>query len=285
MSQNPQFKHYFEGSVLQEVINYSEEENNTWKYLYATQMDNLQDLAHNKVLECLNELSLPKDRIPQLGEVSEKLYKKSGWQIIKVEDLIRGDQFFQLLVNRMFPSTVYIRGNEELSLSKDPDVFHEIFGHCSILLDTVYAGLFEKFALLGLQVDETQRAFIQRLFWFTFETGLINSQAGVKIYGGSLLSSIKESRYAIKDSKAIKRPFSTIDVFRTPYRADLLQSVYYVIPDFSTLYSVISDVDKIKKDMDIAYELGEFFPPFPIEKQYNKYTSYNICKFVHAVAF
>ena len=99
------------------------------------------------MLECLEEMSLPKNHIPQLEEVSEKLYKKTGWQVSRVVDLIDGEMFFQLLSNRRFPSTIYIRSNDEASLSRDPDIFHELFGHCPILLDDAYAsplGVFSK---------------------------------------------------------------------------------------------------------------------------------------------
>tara|TARA_B100000614_G_C14472535_1_gene463122 strand:- start:531 stop:1094 length:564 start_codon:yes stop_codon:yes gene_type:complete len=180
----------------------------------------------------------------------------------------------------MFPSTIYIRSNDEASLSRDPDIFHELFGHCPILLDEVQANLFQRFGYLGLRLDQVQQAFLQRLFWFTFETGLIQTKYGLKIYGGSLLSSIKESRYAVEDVTPLKRRFNMIDIFRSSYRADILQLIYYIITDFSQLHTMLNDIETIKKNIDIAYELGEFSPLFPIEKQHVKYMSYNICQFV-----
>lgn len=286
--QNPIYKSPSNDNIKSQNVKYSAEENNTWFSLYNEQILNLCDLAWDRVLECINELSLPKNHIPQLGEVSEKLYKKTGWQVVQVEDLIDGDAFFQLLSNRIFPSTIYIRGNTETSLaedadishSKDPDIFHELFGHCPLLLDAQYANLFEKFGQIGLQLDKVQRMFFQRLFWFTFETGLVNTPAGLKIYGGSLLSSIKESRYAVENPLPLKEDFNMIDIFRTSYRADLIQSIYYIALDLSQFLTMLNDVDLIKKNIEIAYELGEFFPLFPIEEKYSKYTSYNICKFI-----
>jgi phenylalanine-4-hydroxylase len=266
--------------MTQGKVNYSDDNHRTWEYLYKTQIINLQDLAYHRMLKCLEEFSLPKNYIPQLDEVSQKLYKKTGWQVSKVDDLIDGEIFFQLLSDRMFPSTIYIRSNDEASLSRDPDIFHELFGHCPILLDEMHANLFQKFGSLGLRLDQVQRAFLQRLFWFTFETGLIHTKHGLKIYGGSLLSSIKESRYAVEDSAPLKQEFNMIDMFRTSYRADLLQSIYYVITDFSQLHSMLDDIELIKKNIEIAYELGEFPPSFPIEKPYIKYMSYNICQHV-----
>lgn len=279
--QNPSFKNFNQKDIFKNTVEYSQRDHNTWEQLYTTQIVNLQDLAHPNMLKCLEELSLPKSNVPQLEEISKKLYKKTRWQISRVEDLIKSDTFFELLANRMFPSTVYIRSNEELSLSRDPDVFHELFGHCPILLDIMHANIFEKIGVLGLQLDETQRQFLQRLFWFTFETGLVNTNHGLKIYGGSLLSSIKESRFSIKDTKVIRKNFDVIQIFRTPYRADLLQAVYYIIPNFSQLYTMFDDIDLIKEKMDVAYELGEFAAYFPVEEQHAKYINYNICKFIN----
>lgn len=279
--QNPQYKSHASENSSQELIKYSDKDHKMWEYLYNTQIYNLQDIAYSKMLEYLNELSLPKDHIPQLYEISKVLYKKTGWQVCRVEELIDGNVFFQMLANKEFPSTIYIRDDEEALLSRDPDIFHEIFGHCPILLDKKYASLFEKIGVLGLQFDETQRGFLQRLFWFTFETGLFNSAHGLKVYGGSLLSSIKESRYAVKNVEPIKKAFDMVNIFRTPYRADLLQPIYYVISNFSELYSMLDNINKIKKDMELAYNLGEFSPLFPVEPEYTKYINYNICKFVH----
>lgn len=278
MIQNPNFKNFNSEVLNQDIVKYTEKDHATWKHLYTTQLDNLQDLAHPKILKCLAELSLPENNVPQLEEVSDKLYKQTGWQVARVEDLIDSHKFFNLLANRTFPSTVYIRSNEELTLSRDPDIFHELFGHCPVLLDIAHANLFEKFGLLGLQLDEVQRQFFQRLFWFTFETGLIRTPNGLKIYGGSLLSSIKESRYSIQDAQAIRKPFEMVQVLRTPYRADLLQGVYYIIINFSQIYSLLDNIDLIKAKIDEAYALGEFSPAFPVEEQYAKYINYNLSK-------
>lgn len=277
MIQNSKLKN-LEDNIFIEQVEYSEEDHKTWRDLYTTQIQNLKELAYTRVLECLEEFSLPENRIPQLEEITQKLYQKAGWKVTKVDGLIEGDIFFQLLANKIFPSTVYIRNKTEIDLSRDPDIFHEIFGHCSLLLDKDYAELFKRFGYIGLQLDDVQRAFFQRLFWFTIETGLIDTSNGLKIYGGSLVSSIKESRYAIENNKVIRRPLNMIDVLRTPYRADILQPIYYIIRNFSELQVFLSDINLIKKNIEMAYEFGEIPPLFLVENEYSKYTSYNICK-------
>ncbi len=278
--------HMLQNSVLEssksciksEPIKYTKHENETWAYLYKNQRENLTDLAHPKLLSYIDELDFPKDGIPQLHDVSKTLYNKSGLQISRVEELIDATEFFGLLSERIFPSTVYIRSSSELALSRDPDVFHELFGHCPILLDKNNAELFQKFGKIGLQLDELQQKFLQRLFWFSYETGLVEVENGLKVYGGSMMSSIEESRYAIESNTVPRKEFNILDVFRTPYRADIIQGIYFVIRDFKQLYTILEDPDHVKRSMEEAYNLGEFPPLFPLSKKFQKYINQNICK-------
>lgn len=275
--QNPKYKKN-NTNILHQDVSYSSEEHKMWEYLYVTQIGQLQNLAHPRILDYLEMFGLPRDSIPQLSVVSKKLWEKSGWQVLRVEDLIDSENFFSLLADRMFPSTIYIRDINELYLSRDPDIFHELFGHCPLLFDADYAKIFEKFGVLGIKLDEMQRGFLQRLFWFTLETGLIRTKNGLKIYGGSLLSSIKESKYAILDQKVVRSEYDMVDLLRTSYRADLMQTKYYIISGFETLHNLLDDESLIKKNIEIAYELGEYPATFPIESKFAKYTSYNLCK-------
>ncbi len=261
-----------------ELIKYKKHENETWEYLYQTQRQNLTDIAHSKLLSYIDELNFPKNEIPQLHDVSKTLYNKSGWQILRVEDLINATEFFGLLSDRIFPSTVYIRTSSELVLSRDPDIFHELFGHCPILLDKNNAKLFQKFGKLGIQLDELQQKFLQRLFWFSYETGLIQEKDDLKIYGGSLMSSIEESRYAVESNTVPRKEFNILDVFRTPYRADIVQGIYFIIDNFKQLYRILEDPDHVKRSMEKAYNLGEFPPLFPLGEEFQKYINQNICK-------
>ncbi len=261
---------------IKKIISYSADDHKTWERLYTLQTENLKDLAHPRFLKNLSDLTLPQNQIPQLEEISKTLFKKAGWRIAEVTGLIDGDDFFGLLSQRVFPSTTYLRNSSELFISRDPDIFHELFGHCPFLLDKRHALLFEKFGHHGLKLDKVQRQFLQRLFWFTFETGLILESQKLKIYGGSLLSSIKESSFSLKSHK-VKRPlFNTVQIFRTPYRADILQNIYYVLKDFSTLDGLLDDLDLLKRKMEIAYDLGEFPPSFSLDKTQSRYTNINI---------
>jgi phenylalanine-4-hydroxylase len=55
---------------MMEKILYTENQNLMWNQLYTKQVELLQNRVYDQFWYLLNELGLPKDRIPQLDEVS-----------------------------------------------------------------------------------------------------------------------------------------------------------------------------------------------------------------------
>lgn len=259
-------------------IVYSNHEHENWSFLYNQQRNKLTSLMHPRLLSALDDLQLPKNHIPQLIDVSNKLLATTGWQVAKVNGLIKATEFFNLLCEKKFPSTIHIRADDELSLSKDPDIFHELFGHCPILMIKEYAEFIHMVGILGLELDKKQQAFLLRLFWFTFEVGLVQYGSEIKIFGGSLASSFLESSLSIYSSEAIRKPYSMLDILRTPYRADIPQNIYYILPDIHFVTSILDSVYLFKEMVNEAYELGEFAPTFSLDENFSKYMSYNLCK-------
>lgn len=255
---------------------YSDNENAIWENLYNNQIELLKNKAFDKFLNNLDYLALPKASVPQLTEVSTKIKSVTGWQLVPVEGLIDYQNFFNLLANRKFPSTTYIRKSSELNLSKDPDIFHEIFGHSPMLLDIKYATAIQNFASTALKAPKLLQPLLQRVLWFTIETGLINTKNGLRIYGSSILSSALETIYSLNSNIPLRKNFSLIDVMRTPYRADILQPIYYVIDSYESLFDLLNEHDLILHSANQAYNLGEYKAHFPIV--HNKYISINCCR-------
>ena len=85
------------------------------------------------------------DRIPDFGEVSEKLRKLTGWEIVAVPGLIPRRPFFDHLANRRFPVTNWLRTKEELDYIVEPDMFHDFFGHVPILTQPVFADFMQMY--------------------------------------------------------------------------------------------------------------------------------------------
>lgn len=216
--------------------NYSQEENLIWQELITRQIPLVQGRACDEYINGIAQLNFPHDRIPQCGEISKVLGEITGWGLEPVAALIPFDKFFHLLANRKFPAATFIRRREELDYLQEPDIFHEVFGHCPLLTNQAYADFTETYGRLGLNASKEDRVMLAKLYWFTIEFGLINTSKGLRAYGGGILSSKGETSYSVESPLPQRRPFDVIDVLRTPYRIDIMQPVYFVIDDFDYLF-------------------------------------------------
>lgn len=235
----------------QGVIHYGDEEHGTWRILIARQLAALEGKACDEYLAGLTRLNLPRVRIPQLGEINAVLQPATGWSVVAVPALISFDRFFSLLANRQFPVATFIRRRDELDYLQEPDIFHEIFGHCAMLTNPAFAHFTHVYGQLGLKASKEERVYLARLYWFTVEFGLVRQEGageGLRIYGGGILSSIGETAYAL-GGEPVLQPFDPIEVLRTPYRIDIMQPVYFVLPRLDELYRLA--------DLDIMAMVGE----------------------------
>lgn len=245
------------------LINYSAEEHQVWQHLYQRQMAIIKGRACDEFLQGLKSLELAVECIPQLPDISRKLMQLTGWQVTPVAALISAREFFELLASRRFPAATFIRSRKEINYVREPDIFHEIFGHCPMLTHPVYADFICHYARKVLGFSEDKWPLLQRLFWFTVEFGLIRTAGGLRAYGGGILSSISETAYSVESEQALRVIFEPVAVFRTPYRIDQLQVIYFVIDDYQQLY------DCGEQDLNTfivrAKEFGEYPPFFAVE--------------------
>src|SRR3990167_4617204 len=243
----------------QGMVSYSTAEHDVWRKLFLRQQELLPGRACDAFLQGLNCLALTPDVIPQLPGVNQRLRRISGWQVVSVPALISARHFFELLAQRQFPAATFIRSLDELDYVTEPDIFHELFGHCPMLTDVTYADFIYHFACHVLKSPEMDWPLLQRLFWFTVEFGLIQTAEGLRAYGGGILSSITETVYSVESHVPMRVLFDPVVAWRMPYRIDQLQPVYFVIQDYDALYALVtSDMSPMLKR---ARELGEY-PPF-----------------------
>jgi phenylalanine-4-hydroxylase len=245
------------------VVVYSDEEHQVWNTLFTRQYPLLTGRASDDFIQGLDALALSPDAIPQLSDISKKLQVATGWQVEPVAALISARAFFELLSERRFPAATFIRVREELDYVKEPDIFHEIFGHCPMLIQPVFADFMQAYAARVLTFDEADWPLLQRFFWFTVEFGLIQTKQGLRAYGGGILSSIGETAYSVESDEAMRVLFDPMAIFRMPYRIDFKQQVYFVIDAYQALY------DFMDADWGVliarARALGEYAPYFPVE--------------------
>lgn len=224
--------------------NYTLEENQIWHELITRQTPIVQGRACDEYIHGIKLLNMPMDRIPQCPEISKVLRETTGWALEPVPALIPFDHFFNLLANRKFPAATFIRRREELDYLQEPDIFHEIFGHCPMLTHPACADFTHTYGLLGQKATHDEQVMLAKLYWFTIEFGLINTPAGLRAYGGGILSSKSETTYCLESNIPKRKPFEALDVLRTPYRIDIIQPIYFVIDSFDILFKLI-DMDLI----------------------------------------
>ena len=242
------------------LIPYTAEEDSVWRDLSARQKKVHQGRACAEYMQGLKELNLPTDRVPQLTEINEVLDKKTGFGVEPVAALITAQKFYELLRDRKFPVATFIRDRSEFDYLQEPDIFHEVMGHCPLLTNPSFAAFTETYGKLGLNASKEERVFLARLYWFTVEFGLVKENGELRIVGGGILSSPKETCYALESDVAVRHPLQVLDALRTPYRIDILQPLYYVLENFSQLMEISRmDIMPLVKQ---AQQLGLFEPLF-----------------------
>lgn len=249
-------------------IEYTPEEHRIWETLIRRQLKLIENRACNEYIQGVHDLQLPLNRIPQLPDLSAVLQRFTGWNVVPVPALISFGDFFQLLANKRFPVATFIRNREDLDYLQEPDIFHEVFGHCPLLTNPSFAKFTETYGKLGLAASKEERVYLARLYWFTVEFGLINTTKGLRIYGGGILSSKQETVYSLNDLRAKHLNFSVIDMLRTPYRIDILQPVYFIINQLSDLDALCQQ--DLMGLVHQAMQLGLYEPPYDQDAVYKK---------------
>ncbi len=190
-------------------------------------------------LECIEELDLPYDRIPQLGDVSAKVQSISGFRLEPVAGLVRPRVFLESLADGIFLCTQYIRHYSTPLYTPEPDVVHELLGHAVTLASKRLAELNR---LVGSVVRRThsEQAFerLSRIYWFTIEFGVVREDKQLKAYGTGLLSSAGELE---KMHGADLRPFDLEAASRQEYDPTKFQPVLYCADSFEEMYQQLSD--------------------------------------------
>ncbi|MBC7939909.1 MAG: phenylalanine 4-monooxygenase [Chitinophagaceae bacterium] len=215
---------------------YTAADHDTYRRLYARQLQQLPGLACEEFVSAVRELGEP-ERIPRFDEVSERLMRATGWQIVGVPGLIPEEAFFALLAERRFPVTDWMRKPEEFDYVVEPDVFHDLFGHVPLLFNPTFADYMQAYGAGGLKASRLDACeLLSRLYWYTVEFGLIRTPQGLRAYGAGILSSAGELRHSVTSPDVPRVAFDLQRLMRTRYRIDTYQATYFVIDSFKQLF-------------------------------------------------
>jgi phenylalanine-4-hydroxylase len=231
-------------TVAQNWDAFNADEHSVWDTLFARQSAMLPGRAAEAFLRGLDVLKLSKPGIPDFRELNTRLGAATGWEVVAVPGLVPDAVFFDHLANRRFVAGNFIRRADQLDYLKEPDVFHDVFGHVPMLADPVFADYMQAYGKGGLRsLGFGALHKLARLYWYTVEFGLIEQAGALRIYGAGIVSSFGESRFALESDSPNRIGFDLMRVMRTNYRIDDFQQNYFVIPDFATLLKVTVETD------------------------------------------
>jgi phenylalanine-4-hydroxylase len=247
----------------QDWASYTEADHDTYRRLYERQTALLPGLACKEFIEALPSLGV-KDRIPQFGEINERLMPATGWELVAVPGLIPERPFFDLLAHRRFPVTDWIRKPDEFDYIVEPDVFHDLFGHVPLLFNPVFADYVQRYGAGGLKAHDLGAGeLLSRLYWYTIEFGLVRQSDGVRAYGAGILSSSGELSHSVTSPRPQRIALDLLRCMRTRYKIDDYQATYFVInsfehlfemtaPDFAPFYEAVRSLGDLPADATIA---------------------------------
>jgi len=231
-------------TIPQNWDRFTAEEHRVWDVLFARQQEALKGRAVGDFFQGLDVLRLSKPGIPDVAELNERLFARTGWTVVSVHGLVPDDIFFEHLSQRRFPAGNFIRAADSLDYIEQPDVFHDVFGHVPLLAQPAVADFMQAMGAEGLAAMRAGALHrLARLYWYSVEFGLAREHGETRIYGAGLLSSFGESRFALESDKPRRSRFDLRQVLRTRYRSDAFQEAYFVVDSFEALLSVLQDAD------------------------------------------
>nr|WP_294846830.1 phenylalanine 4-monooxygenase [uncultured Sphingomonas sp.] len=218
-------------------------EHGVWDQLFDRQLPYLQNRIVSPFLAGIPMLGLDEPGIPELESLSDRLESLVGWRLVSVAGIVPDAAFFAMLRDRRFPIGNFIRSADSLDYLKEPDCFHDIFGHVPMLAQPPVARLMEALGRLGVEaIAAGLGEEMSRLYWHTVEFGLAREGGDIRILGAGLASSFGEAHVALEAD--LPRPrFSLKDAANTPYRNDVFQPLYFVSDSLEDSAALLEGLD------------------------------------------
>jgi phenylalanine-4-hydroxylase len=224
-------------------VTYTDEENSTWRAVTERLNPLHEKYACRIHVEARHRLEIPDDHIPQLRELSDRLQRLHGFRLRAIEGLIEPKIFLSGLADHTMFCTQYIRHHSRPEYTPEPDVVHEVIGHVPMFADPDFVKLSLLIGQAAVAADDRQITFLDRLYWYTLEFGLIEEAHGIRAYGAGLLSSFGELSHAFTP-EVEHRAFDMEEVVSSPYNYSDMQPVLFVVPSFAYL---CTEVERLLK--------------------------------------
>uniref|UniRef100_A0A914L3U5 Biopterin-dependent aromatic amino acid hydroxylase family profile domain-containing protein n=2 Tax=Meloidogyne incognita TaxID=6306 RepID=A0A914L3U5_MELIC len=193
------------------LIEYTEEENNTWKIAYKqlcelrethTCIEYQRNIAEMERIGLINA-----DRIPQIRELSAYIQKKTGFELRPCGGLLSARDFLASLAFRIFQ-------------------------------DENLAQISQDIGLLSLGANDKQIEQLATVYWFIIEFGLCKQNGRICAIGAGLLSAYGELKYACSNEPE-----------HEPFNPEITSLRPYVDSDYQPVYFVAESIKKALEDI------------------------------------
>ncbi|MBO0937143.1 phenylalanine 4-monooxygenase [Fibrella sp. HMF5335] len=238
--------------MTQNYALYTPDEQAVWRLLFERQMSRLPGRASQAYMDGIVATGFPNAAIPDFEkDLNPRLLPLTGWRVVAVPGLIGNREFFELMADRQFPATTWVRSRDQLDYLPEPDMFHDTFGHVPVLTNQSFCDFLAALSRMALNHVDHEEAIemIARLYWYTVEFGLIrekgpSGRSELRIYGGGILSSPGETIYALESDIPRRTNYDVATLLQTPYVIDRFQEQYFVIDSYEQLYESVPEIEQ-----------------------------------------
>jgi phenylalanine-4-hydroxylase len=207
------------------TVHYTAAEQEVWRTVMRELAPKHETLAVQEFRAALAALDLPRDEVPALDLVSERLAPLTGFRYVPAAGLVPLRDFYGALRDRVFHSTQYVRHDAQPLYTPEPDIIHEVVGHGHLLATPAFSELHRLAGEATHRLrDEESLRFLSRVFWFTLEFGIVVQDGELRAYGAGILSSYGE----IDEFRAMEhRPLDLAEMGTADYDITRYQPVLY----------------------------------------------------------
>ncbi len=218
-------------------IDYTETEHEVWRTVCEHLAPLHDQYACKAFREAVHALDLPRDRVPQLDQVSAGLAPLTGFSYVPAPGIVPLEEFYGSLEDGVFHSTQYLRHHAAPLYTPEPDILHEVMGHGNLLADPQVAELNRLAGAAARRVTtpEALKA-VADVFWFTVEFGVLWEEGELRAYGAGILSSYGE----IEEFRSMEiRPLDFAAMATIDYDITHYQQVLFAAESFDHMVAEV----------------------------------------------
>jgi phenylalanine-4-hydroxylase len=221
---------------------YTPEEHALWGAILRALAPAHELAASRRYRAALRRFDLDPGRLPQLATINQTLVRRSGFRMAPAAGYVEPARFFAELSRGVFMATLYLRDPATPLFTPEPDYIHELMGHGIMLADRTYAAISQTLAIAAVALRRMgaapeRLARIERVYWYTMETGLVREDRELRAYGAAVLSSVRELE-ALRSHRPQRLVLD--EVAERPYAYTDLQTDYFYCDDLDRLHDELT---------------------------------------------